>query len=195
VIKICHRVNTLTDLKRVALTDGVEMDIHAYGDKLVVHHDAFTDAVELSTWLDVFQHKIVILNIKEEGIEYRVHALLQQRGITNYFYLDIPFPAMIRFMNKTGENRLAVRVSCYEPAETALKLRGRAEWVFIDLFTEVFPLSKQQYTALKEAGYKTCLVSPELWGRPPQAITTMRDYLQTADILLDAVCTKQPEQW
>lgn len=195
MIKICHRINTLADLKKTARTDGVEMDIHAYGDKLVVHHDAFEDAIELSAWLDAFQHKIVILNLKEEGIEYRVQALLQQFGISHYFYLDMPFPAMIRFINKTGESRVAIRVSYYEPVATALKLSGRAEWVFIDLFTEAFPLSPEEYTALKEAGYKTCLVSPELWGRSPQAIATMRDYLQTANISLDAVCTKRPELW
>ena len=92
VLKIVHRVNDPLTLKNIPSKFGIEMDLHAYGDRLVVHHDAFLDSVDFSQWLDSYNHKLVILNIKEEGIESRVLDQITSRGIKNFFMLDLSFP-------------------------------------------------------------------------------------------------------
>ena len=195
MLPIVHRVNTLKRLKETPMEFGVEMDIHAYGQELVVHHDPFQDAICFTKWLDHFNHKLVVLNLKEEGIEYKVHEIMKDHNIDNYFMLDIPPAALIRFIRTTGERRVAVRASYYEPIDTALKLSGKADWVFVDLFEDKFPLSCEEYTKLKNAGFKVCLVSPELWNRPVERLKAIQTELLSSNIIPDAVCTKYPNLW
>jgi hypothetical protein len=196
MLKICHRINSVDDLKRVPREYGVEVDIHAYGHRLVVHHDPFIDAIDFEEWLEHFNHRFLILNTKEEGIEYRLQQLVRSKKIDDYFFLDIPFPALIRFIDRTQDKRVAIRLSYYESLECALKLKGRAEWVLIDLFHEDFPFNGDECLALKNAGYKICLVSPELWGRSPDvAIVKLKQQLKERGILVDAILSKCPEAW
>ncbi|MCE3237242.1 MAG: hypothetical protein K0R24_223 [Gammaproteobacteria bacterium] len=194
MLKICHRINNIEQLHKVPLGCGVEMDIHAFGNRLVVHHDPFVDAVDFEDWLECFNHAFLILNIKEEGIEQKVKEIVLRRGIENFFMLDLSFPALIK-MVKSRESRVAVRVSCYEPVEVALSLANLAAWVWLDLFQDEFPLNSSQIQALKGAQYKICLVSPELHGREISSITDLRLFLEENNIVLDAVCTKYPELW
>jgi hypothetical protein len=46
-----HRRNTLDLLALSSPSWGVEIDVRSYGDKLVVHHDPFADALTLEDWL------------------------------------------------------------------------------------------------------------------------------------------------
>ena len=66
MLNIVHRVNTPQALDATPKEFGVEMDLHAFGDHLIVHHDAFQAGVTFEQWLDAFDHALVILNIKEE---------------------------------------------------------------------------------------------------------------------------------
>ena len=63
MLKIAHRVNSLERLEQTPQEYGVEMDLHAYEDRLVVHHDPFEEGIDFSDWLNAFKHKFVILNI------------------------------------------------------------------------------------------------------------------------------------
>lgn len=194
MIKICHRINTVEQLKATDPCYGVEMDLHAYGERLVVHHDAFKNAIDFEDWLSAFQHAFVVLNIKEEGIETRVLEIMLQHRHHNFFMLDLSFPALIKMVH-CGEQRVAVRVSEYEPVDAALNLSDKVKWVWIDLFQDKIPLNPQQYLALKKTGMKLCLVSPELHGRDKALIQTLRADLHQQGFLMDAVCTKYPELW
>ena len=79
--------------------------------------------------------------------------------------------------------------------ETALRLAGKVRWVWVDCFTR-FPLSGKETALLRDAGFKLCLVSPELQGRTGDGeITRMRSLLAAESIEIDAVCTKTPERW
>ena len=195
MIKIIHRVNTLEQLTACDISFGVEMDLHAYGDRLVVHHDALTTGPQLSEWLAAFRHRFVIFNIKEEGIENLVRLAAAKAGIENYFFLDLSFPSLIKMIRK-GERRVAVRVSEYEPITGALNLAGQADWVWMDLFKGWF-LSETEYLLIKEAGFKICLVSPELHGdgRGESEIRELREIMTLKGIKIDAVCTKRPDLW
>ena len=136
----------------------------------------------------------LILNVKEEGLESHLRTLLGARGIEDYFFLDQSFPFLVKW-SKAGEHRCAVRVSEFESIETALNLAGKVNWVWVDCFTK-FPLSVDDAMRLKNAGFKLCLVSPELQGRDAEIeIPALASLLRARNIASDAVCTKRPDLW
>lgn len=195
MIRIAHRRNTLEQLAETPAELGVEVDIRSQGDRLVIHHDPFVaDALDFEAWLATYRHGTLILNVKEEGLEDRLLALMAARGIEDFFFLDQSFPFLIRTARR-GERRCAVRVSEFETVETALSLAGQVEWVWVDCFT-CFPLDRAAAERLRAAGMKLCLVSPELQGRTdPAEITALRALLAREGIVAEAVCTKAPELW
>lgn len=187
---IAHRRNTIEELKSTPVEYGIEMDIRSFGNRLIVHHEPFVDAVGFEEWIKHFRHRTLILNIKEEGIEYRVKDIVEKHGIHDYFFLDLSFPYLIK-MIKAGEKRIAVRFSEYESLETALALAGKAEWVWVDCFTKM-PLTQEYYKALNSK-FRLCIVSPELQGRSFEEIQIFKELLRPFSI--DAVCTKRPDLW
>jgi len=193
VLKIVHRVNDPLTLKNIPSKFGIEMDLHAYGDRLVVHHDAFLDSVDFSQWLDSYNHKLVILNIKEEGIESRVLDQITSRGIKNFFMLDLSFPAIVK-LTRRGEKRIAVRVSDYETVTSAMTLAGQVNWIWLDVFNGI-PINQKEFNQLKMAGFQICLVSPELHGRDPSEIVPFKTKMKELKFNVDAICTKYPEIW
>lgn len=195
MLTILHRINSIEALKAADPAFGVEMDIHAYGSRLVVHHDALADGPDLEDWLAAYHHRFVIFNIKEEGIEEPVRQLAAKYGIADYVFLDLSFPALIKMVRR-GERRLAVRVSEYEPVAGALALAGKVDWVWLDVF-HGWPLSAPDYRALRDAGFRLCLVSPELHGgdRTPAEIPPMRRLMVDNGYTVDAICTKTPGSW
>ena len=145
-------------------------------------------------WIADYRHGTLILNVKEEGLEARLIALMKEQGIEDYFFLDQSFPFLIKW-SKAGERRCAVRVSEFESIETALTLAGKVDWVWVDCFTQ-FPLSHDDAKRLQDAGFKLCLVSPELQGRDAEtAIPMLAKLLADRDIVAEAVCTKRPDLW
>jgi len=188
-----HRRNTLDLLALASPSWGVEIDVRSYGDKLVVHHDPFVDALTLEDWLKGYHHNLVILNTKEEGLEDRLLQLMAQHQIQDFFFLDQSFPFLLKTA-RSGESRCAVRVSEYESVETALTLAGMVQWVWVDVFTR-FPLNRESYNCLKNAGFKLCLVSPELQGQSLEMLTALQAQIADLDINMDAVCTKLPQFW
>ncbi len=169
------------------------MDLHAYGDRLAVHHDAFNRGFDFSEWLDNFSHAFMILNIKEEGIEKRVLDEVLGRKLSNFFMLDLSVPTLIRMIGE-GERRCAVRVSKYEGIAEALKLAGRAEWIWLDMF-DGFSFDKGTLQTLQVAGFKICFASPELHGHDKSKVLKVRKLIDKLNIRADAVCTKFPDLW
>lgn len=191
---ISHRRNTIEELNATPTEYGVEVDIRSNNGRLIIHHDPLKEGVDFEKWLKCYQHQTLILNVKEEGLESRLIELMQQHRITDYFFLDQSFPFLIKW-SKLGERHCAVRVSEFESIETALTLAGKIDWVWVDCFTH-FPLSDVDAKRLQNAGFKICLVSPELQGRPFDAeIPLLANVLHRRSICADAICTKQAELW
>lgn len=191
---ISHRRNTIEELKTTPTEYGVEVDIRSDNGKLVIHHDPFAAGDNFEEWIKHYQHGTLILNVKEEGLEARLIDLMKQHGIDDYFFLDQSFPFLIKW-SKLGERHCAVRVSEFESVHTALTLAGKIDWVWVDCFTK-FPLSGEDAQRLQDAGFKLCLVSPELQGRPVEtAIPELAKLLAERQITADAICTKQPKIW
>lgn len=191
---ISHRRNTIAELRATDNKYGVEVDIRSEGKKLIMHHDPFVSGESFDEWIGAYRHGTLILNVKEEGLEARLIALMASKGIEDYFFLDQSFPFLVKW-SKAGEHRCAVRVSEFEAIESALTLASRVDWVWVDCFTQ-FPLSGADALRLKNAGFKLCLVSPELQGRDAETeIPAFASLLRERNIDSDAVCTKRPDLW
>ena len=191
---ICHRRNTISELLATDSKYGVEVDIRSEGGRLIIQHDPFVAGELFDEWISAYRHGMLILNVKEEGLEARLIALMQSTGIADYFFLDQSFPFLVKWA-KAGERRCAARVSEFESIETALTLAGKVDWVWVDCFTR-FPLSEQDAARLKDAEFKLCLVSPELQGRDADIeIPQLASLLKERNIVADAVCTKRPDLW
>ena len=189
ILYIAHRVNTVQELLAIDEQYGVEVDLRDHGDKIVLVHDPFiidNSHTEFEEYLRHFRHAFIILNIKSERIEERVQALLQKYDITQYFFLDSSFPMIVK-LTAAGESKIAVRYSEYEPLEAVLAMQGKVEWVWVDCFTR-YPLTPETSRILRAAGFKICMVSPELQKHDMSMLET--GTCDSANRIYDAICCK-----
>ncbi len=184
---IAHRINTSEELKKLPNEFGVELDLRDEGNELILQHDPFVSGEKFSDYLAHYQHGTMILNIKSERIEHKVLELLSDFNINDYFFLDSSFP-MIWLLSQQREHKCAVRFSEYEGIDTVMAMKGKVDWVWVDCFTHL-PIETESFRLLKEAGFKLCLVSPELQGRP-EDIETYKINLENSGIIFDAICCK-----
>jgi len=203
---IAHRINTISQLKSVPKKFGIELDIRYHEDELVLHHDPFShhkmQAPEKFTdFLAAYKCEgPMILNVKTEGVEEKCIELMKQFKIKNWFFLDLSMPFFVKYAKAAasasiegfGPENLAVRFSEEEPIEYALSFAKKVSWVWVDCFTKM-PLDDENYKKLKEAGFKICLVSPELQKHSLDKIAEFKKQLIGKKI--DAVCTKRADLW
>ncbi len=162
MIKIVHRVNSTRELTKIPVSYGVEVDIRGYGDELVLNHEPLAGGENFEGYLKEYGHAFAIFNIKEAGIEQRVIDLAGEFNITNFFLLDVEFPFIYK-ATRCGFRSIAIRYSEDECIDSALLYKSRVDWVWIDTNTRL-PLDRKVVEQLR--GIKTCLVSPDRWGRP-----------------------------
>ena len=190
---IAHRINTIKQLKNLRTNFGVEVDIRTYNNELVIGHDPFSNYINFNDWISEYKHRTLILNVKEDGLEDILLLKMKLHNIKKFFLLDQGFPYLVKTINN-GEKRCSIRFSEYESINTALSLKGKVEWVWVDFFTK-FPLNLQTYNILKNSNFKLCIVSPELQGHDDLTCVKLKNYLIKNKISLDAVCTKKMGFW
>ena len=189
-----HRRNTVAELRDTPTSYGVEIDLRTDAGEIVLHHEPFSGGVLFREWLGSYDHAGLIVNVKEDGLEDAVLTLLAEHGVEDFFFLDQPFPTLVK-TGRRGERRCAVRVSEFEPVAQALAVADLVDWVWVDCFTR-WPLGVADVQALQSAGLRTCLVSPELQGRTePSHAADLARSVADVGLVPDAVCTKRPEQW
>lgn len=190
---VAHRVNTVDGLKKLPAACGAEIDIRSSGRKLVLAHEPFGEGDSLEDWLAAYNRSrpgcLVIFNPKEDGLDGEILRLAAAAGLNNFFLLDLSYPSIVRLAVYGGEKRIALRVSEYESAGSAAKLRGKVEWIWLDCFGGNPPDPMELFSLKKY--FRVCVVSPELEGHPAERIPA---FLKTA-AQADAVCTKHPERW
>ena len=86
MIIIKHRVNTSLELKKLNKTYGVEIDLRSSAKNIYLHHDPFKKGELFSNWVKNFNHKLIVLNVKEEGLENKILEILKKNRITNFFF-------------------------------------------------------------------------------------------------------------
>jgi len=184
----CHRINTISELKNINNSYGIEIDLRddKYGN-IILSHDPFSNGQDLNEFLKYYNHSFIILNIKSEGIEFKVLDILNKYNIIDYFFLDCSIP-MIYKLSNNNINNIAIRFSEFESFETVLNFKNRVKWVWIDCFT-YNPLNKINYDILKSNGFKLCFVSPELQNQQDR-IEEYKEYFDNHQIELDMICTK-----
>ena len=182
---IIHRINTISQLKKIEQKYGAEIDIRSCGSNLILNHEPFKNGERLENYLDEYKNGTLVLNIKEDGIEAEVLRLIDQRSqIKSYFLLDIEF-SYLYYSSRQGERNIAVRFSEDESIETVKKYVGMVDWVWIDTNTQL-PLDQKSIPILNE--FKKCLVCPERWGRPDD-ITFYKNALMKYGFKIDCVMT------
>lgn len=181
---IVHRINTIHELENTPTAYGIEIDIRADGSHLILNHEPFQDGERFVDYLKAYRHQLLVLNIKEAGIETEALRLVREKGIRDYFLLDVEFPYIYQSSRK-GERAIAMRYSEDEPIEMALTYRGKVDWVWIDTNTKL-PLDPDVIRKLQ--GFKNCLVCPGRWGRSHD-IPVYRQRMQELGFFPDAVMT------
>jgi len=190
VIKISHRINSISQLKNTPQNYGVELDLRSEGDTIIIHHDPFNTGENFEEYLAHFHHDFIILNTKEEGLEARLLELMDAHSIENYFFLDLSLPFLVKYARK-GIRKIAIRYSQFEPIEFVSKFKDLVDWVWVDCFDGV-PPNRDTLIQLSKM-FKICLVSPELQGFSEDYLYQYNDAIKGLDIA--AVCTKKPELW
>lgn len=189
--QIKHRVNQIEKLKEHQPQWGAEIDLRSNVNepkKIHLAHDAWVKGDDFELWLNEFAARKIqgtlILNTKEDGLEERCLELMASKAIGNFFFLDTTIPTLVRLGQK-HRNNFAVRYSSFENFELCLSLKNHAAWAWVDCFNRQ-PVSVEEVLKLKQAGFKVCLVSPELQGGSEQDKTNFSDLIKISD----AICTK-----
>lgn len=184
---ICHRINQVDDLKFIDKQFGIEVDIREdqRTGKLKLAHDPFDNGYFFENYLNSYDKKILILNIKSERIEIDCLNLIKKCNITNYFFLDSSFPMIYLLNKKHNNNNIAMRYSEYEPIN--FDNIDMYKWIWIDCFNE-YPINNKIFKEIKKYNKKICLVSPELQNHSD--FTKFRNHILKENIIPDAICCK-----
>lgn len=181
---IAHRINLISKLKNIPVKYGCEIDIRTQGSQLILNHDPYLFGDKLIDYLDNYNHGLLILNIKEAGIEDDVLKIVRDKGVPSFFLLDIEYPYLYK-ASRSGERAMAVRFSEDEPIELVQKYNSLVDWVWIDTNT-MLPLNEENIIYLSKM--KSCIVCPERWGRP-QDIISYRQKMKSLGYKPNAVMT------
>ena len=86
MIIIKHRVNTSKELKKVDKDFGVEIDLRS----IIKQYTYITIHLKrklFSNWVKNFNHKLVVLNVKEEGLEKKILKILRRNKVEIFFFM------------------------------------------------------------------------------------------------------------
>jgi len=190
-----HRINTIEDLKNVKNCYGIELDLRDYNGSIIVQHDPYKEGVLFEDYIKYLNNINLILNIKSERIENKIINILNDNNYKGtYFFLDSSFP-MIYSLSKEGNKNIALRFSEFEGLDTLINMKGKVDWVWVDVFTKI-PLTFEISKKIKDLGYKICLVSPELQGREYDIEKYGNEIIMNS-LIIDAICCKYHniEKW
>lgn len=193
---IKHRCNQIKDLQDLSPEYGVEIDLRSsvsVSGKMHLSHDPWAEGEDFGKWLAAYKAKglsgPLILNTKEDGLEFKALEQLDKLQIKNYFFLDTALPTLVKWTVKNDQKHFAVRWSKYEPLEFCEKFKDLCDWVWVDcFFLEIPPAAVIEKL---KTSFKVCLVSPELQGGDVKLISEFRNKIGK----VDAVCSKRPDLW
>ena len=86
MIIVKHRVNNSKDLIKLNKRFGVEIDLRSQKKDIYLHHEPFKKGELFSKWIKNYNHKLIILNVKEEGLEKPILKILRKNKINNFFF-------------------------------------------------------------------------------------------------------------
>ena len=193
MIIIKHRINKIKELKNTNAKFGVEIDLRSRGDEIYLHHDPYIRGESFEKWIKFFKHKLIVLNVKEEGLENKITKILKKNKIFNYFFHDQTFSSMLKSSKFT---KVSIRISEFEKIKNLKFILKKIKWVWIDHFTK-FSLCQKDYNLIKKNRAKICIVSPELVSKRQylKKIKNLKNKIKKRNFQIDAICTKYPKYW
>lgn len=186
--------NTLAAFDRsFSMGFGTETDLRDRDGELAISHDpALKDALPAEVFFSAYSqhhHDLPLaLNIKADGLQKLLAAVLLKYQIQNYFVFDMSVPDMISYIN-IGLN-VFTRQSDYEQSPV---LYEKSKGVWVDCFGVDWVDEATIENHLKN-GKQVCLVSPELHGRHYEVFwerLLKMPVVTGTDVIL---CTDYPEQ-
>ena len=72
MIIVKHRVNLTTELQTVPKNFGVEVDVRSFNGEIILQHNPLEEGEKFVDWITHFNHELLILNVKEEGLEVKL---------------------------------------------------------------------------------------------------------------------------
>ena len=184
---VAHRINSITKLKKIPRSFGVEVDVRNYSSSLILAHDPFVKREKFEAFLKNFNHAFIIVNIKSEGIEYEIFRLLKKYRIKKYFFLDCSFPMIFRLKSIKKNINFATRLSKFESIESVLKVKDFCQWIWVDCFDNNVEFLKRILPKINN--FKLCIVSPELHNRH-DAVKSYAKNLKKIGISPSLICSK-----
>lgn len=172
--------------------NGAEIDLRLQNGRITLAHDPFTNGEEFETWISNYDHNILILNTKEDGLETQIIEILKRNNLKNYFFLDQPFPTQYRCLLENIP--IAMRMSDLEPIDVLRYVKP--EWIWLDNFSGNWDNLFKSMSKLNQELPKVCLVSPELQNRIiEKEVAYIVELINQYKIEITAICTKFPEIW
>lgn len=140
---------------------GTELDVRDHCGNLVVSHDIpDNSAIDFKAFLELYckfdKHLPLAINIKADGLQNLLSALLNTYQIENYFVFDMSVPDALGYLN-LGMN-VFTRESIFEKEPS---FYDKADGVWMDEFKTPF-ITPQKIKRHLNNGKKVCIVSPEL---------------------------------
>lgn len=165
---------------------GVETDLRDIKGEIVISHDmpkgnemTFEEVLVL---LDG-RNLPLALNIKADGMAFKIKKLLEKYNHTNYFTFDMSIPEMV-VQHKMDLN-VFTGISDIVPNPIMYK---EAQGVWLDCFYSDW-FSKKEIKEILDAGKKVCIVSPDLHKREYKNVWAK--YKDVKGIML---CTDFPDE-
>ena len=99
MIIIKHRVNTVDKIIKTPKSYGVEIDLRSNHKTIYLNHDPYKKGVKFSQWIKYFNHKLIVLNVKEEGIE-KNNQYFKKIRYSIFFFHDQTFSTLLKNKKK-----------------------------------------------------------------------------------------------
>ncbi|MCK4784319.1 MAG: hypothetical protein KAV87_11250 [Desulfobacteraceae bacterium] len=143
---------------------GIETDIREYLGQIVISHDIADSncrkAEELFELYNESDNDLTLaINIKSDGLQQFLKALLEKYTINNYFVFDMSIPDALCYLD--CGIRIFTRQSEYEREPALYK---EAVGVVMDLF-ETDWINSSDIQHHLDHNKAVCIISPELHGR------------------------------
>ncbi len=168
---------------------GTETDLRDHNGEVVIAHDMPTGSPMLFEQLlqqMAGRNLTLALNIKADGLAYKVSQLLAKYNHSNYFVFDMSVPDMVKQL--VAKNIVFTGISDIQPTPVLLE---KSTGVWLDCFLSDW-YKAAQVDDLLEQGKKVCVVSADLHKRSTDAqwqTLKMARNINSPNLLL---CTDKP---
>lgn len=193
MILVKHKINTL-NLNKISNKHGLEVDVRLFNEKFILSHDnnKKTKKIYLSNFIKKFNHRFLILNVKEQHLAEKLLKYMKKKKFKNFFLLDLFVHEIITLKSKKN---ICARFSFYENLNDIKLIKNFCKWIWVD-FLNAKKITQKEFKILKKLGFNICIVSPEVAGfKNIKIIKNFIYYLKKNKIYPHMVCTKKIKLW